>query len=155
MPVLDNPKHELFAQGVAKGLAKSVAYVKAGYSEKGADAGGSRLSGHPMVAARIEELQRRAADKAMTRAAVSVESLTQMLIEDRALAHSEGQAGAAVSAVSTIAKLHGLLIERKEIKASIIEELPDDERARLIEAFREAIASRSASLIEGRVEESD
>jgi hypothetical protein len=31
MPILANPKHELFAQGRAKGLSIKEAYAKAGY----------------------------------------------------------------------------------------------------------------------------
>jgi len=36
MPVLSNTHHELFAQGLARGLKATKAYVTAGYAEKGA-----------------------------------------------------------------------------------------------------------------------
>ena len=109
----------------------------------------------PQVKARVAELQSLAADKIATRAAVTVDSLTEMLIEDRALAHSEGQAGAAVSAVATIAKLHGLLIDRKEIKATLVDELDYEERARLLEALGEATRGFTATLIEGECTRED
>ena len=64
------------------------------------------------VAARLEALQaehRRVHD-------VTVASLTAELEEARALAMANGQASAAVQATMGIAKLHGLLVERTEVK---------------------------------------
>ena len=155
MGALTNPKQELFAQFVAQGISQSEAYIRAGYSEKGKTAGSSRLFAQISVKQRVTELQEKRADKAATRAAVTVDSLTEMLIEDRALAHSEGQAGAAVSAVATIAKLHGLLIDRKEIKATLVDELDYEERARLLEALGEATRGFTATLIEGECTRED
>jgi len=45
---------------------------------------------------------------------VSIESLANELEEDRALARSLGQAGAAIQATTLKAKLFGLLVDRKE-----------------------------------------
>ena len=66
------------------------------------------------VAARLEALQaehRRAHD-------VTIESLTKELEEARTLAIANGQASAAVQATMGIAKLHGLLVDRSEVKTT-------------------------------------
>jgi phage terminase small subunit len=55
--VLDNTRHELFAQSVATGTSATAAYTSAGYSEEGAAASASRLLTDPKVAARVEELR--------------------------------------------------------------------------------------------------
>jgi phage terminase small subunit len=55
--VLDNTKHEQFAQSVATGTSATGAYTAAGYSEGGAAASASRLLTNADVSARIEELR--------------------------------------------------------------------------------------------------
>lgn len=62
MPVLRNPRHEAFAQGLAKGLSASDAYVAAGYSESRSAA--SRLSANVNIEARVAELVNKGADRA-------------------------------------------------------------------------------------------
>jgi hypothetical protein len=57
MSVLDNSKHERFAQLVAKGVSATKAYISAGYSANGARAGAARLSAKTTVCARIREIQ--------------------------------------------------------------------------------------------------
>lgn len=54
MPALTNARHEAFAQGLAKGLTASEAYVAAGYKESRSAA--SRLSTNVNVSARVAEL---------------------------------------------------------------------------------------------------
>src|SRR5712691_7146384 len=54
MTVLDNPKHELFAQELAKGTSASEAYVLAGYAKD--DGNASRLTGNDKVKARVAEI---------------------------------------------------------------------------------------------------
>lgn len=54
MPALSNAKHEKFAQGLAKGLPASEAYISAGYRESRSAA--SRLSTNVNVEARVAEL---------------------------------------------------------------------------------------------------
>jgi phage terminase small subunit len=60
--VLSNPKHEAFAQGLAKGLSATEAYVAAGYKESRSAA--SRLSANVNVEARVAELVNKGAEKA-------------------------------------------------------------------------------------------
>lgn len=52
-----NPRYELFAQAVVRGLPASRAYVEAGYSANGADSLAVRLMGNASVLGRIDELQ--------------------------------------------------------------------------------------------------
>jgi phage terminase small subunit len=66
MPVLSNHRHEQFAQALVSGrLNATQAYVSAGYSGKGAAVSASRLRRKANVAARIQELQSKAAEDFM------------------------------------------------------------------------------------------
>jgi len=61
MPILKNPKHELFAQEIAKGHSATEAYVLAGYSHNEGNAG--RLNRNEQVSNRVKEILTVAADK--------------------------------------------------------------------------------------------
>ena len=54
MPVLENPKHEMFAQGLASGLTIDKAYEQAGF--KPSLANGCVLKNKPHILKRIKEL---------------------------------------------------------------------------------------------------
>lgn len=112
MSVLDNERHELFAQNVAEGRSLRESYVLAGYeteNDNSTDACASRLLSDAKVKARVVELQSAAAEKTL----VTVESLTLELEAARVLAMADDKgAGAAVSAVMGKAKLHGLGSEK-------------------------------------------
>jgi hypothetical protein len=109
MAVLANPKHERFAQELAKGKSQAEAYELAGYKP---DSGAAcRLSGNVSISARISELLERSARKTE----ITVDSLRDMLLADRELARELGQSAAAVSAVDKLGKLYGHMIERKEV----------------------------------------
>ena len=54
MPVLKNPKYELFAQGLAKGVADVDAHEQAGYKRNAGNA--SRLKRNENIQARVDEL---------------------------------------------------------------------------------------------------
>lgn len=73
MPVLRNHKHEAFAQGLAKGMSASEAYVAAGYSESRSAA--SRLSTNVNVKRRVADIQAKVSDKAEWTAADRLKSL--------------------------------------------------------------------------------
>jgi len=62
MPVLAKHKHELFAQGLAKGLGIGAAYEAAGY--KPSPAAATRLSKKVKLQERVAELQAASAAKA-------------------------------------------------------------------------------------------
>jgi hypothetical protein len=107
MSVLNNTKHELFAQALAKGMSAIRAYRAARYKpDRGA---ACRLSANVSVRARLNELLEKAAERTL----VTVERVTAELEEARELAmsHPKG-AAAALSASMSKAKLHGLLEER-------------------------------------------
>jgi hypothetical protein len=57
MSVLENSKHEQFAQLVAKGVNATKAYIAAGFSANGARAGAARLYAKAAVCARIRQIQ--------------------------------------------------------------------------------------------------
>src|ERR1700737_824120 len=60
MGMLDNPKHELFAQELAKGKTADEAYKLAGYKENRHNA--SRLKTNETIQARVAELLGRVAE---------------------------------------------------------------------------------------------
>lgn len=113
MPPLDNPRHERFAQALAKGKTQGEAYVEAGY--KANEGNASTLKGNQKIMARLAELQERAAAKTE----ITVAKLTEMYIEDRALARSAGQAAAAVSAVTALGKLYGLIVDQSKNETTV------------------------------------
>ena len=91
-----NERQEKFAQNVAKGLSKTQAAIEAGYSPKNAGRAGIMMSGknHPKIQARIEELQKRGADRASVSLATHLTDLKD--IRDQAL--QNGSYSSAVSA---------------------------------------------------------
>ncbi len=95
-----------------------------------------RLATTPTVKSYINKLRRRA----MERAQVSVESLTVELDQDRAAAREAGQYGAAIRAVEQKAKLHKLLIERKDITLTALNEFPESLLDQMIEQAQEELA---------------
>lgn len=108
MSVLSNPRHESFAQALAKGKTADEAYALAGYRPHRSNA--SRMSANDNVRARLEELQGKAAKKVE----VTVESLAAELEEARLIAIGEKQSGAAVQATMGKAKLFGLIVDKKQ-----------------------------------------
>lgn len=69
-----------------------------------------KLLKNAKVALRVEQLQQRA----QKRHDITIDSLTEMLMEDRKLAHDVESPAAAVSAALGIAKLHGLIIDKSK-----------------------------------------
>ena len=108
MAVLKNPRHEKFAQALAKGKTADEAYGEAGYKPHRGNA--STLRTNQSVSSRVAEIQGRAAE----RAAVTIQSLTDELEQARGVAITEKQISAAVAATLGKAKLHGLLIDKKQ-----------------------------------------
>lgn len=119
--MLQNPRHEAFAQALAKGKTRAEAYVEAGY--KPSEPHASRLASNGKVVARVTELLGRAAERAI----VTIESIARQLDEDRQLARELGQAGAAVNATMSKAKLYGLVTDRHEIEGVVRKPLREPE----------------------------
>lgn len=136
---LKNARHERYAQELAKGQSQLDAYAAAGYKpDRGA---ATRLSAK--ISARVDALKARAAEKVE----VTVADIARQLDEDRELARSLGQTGAAVSASLGKAKVLGLIVERQELtgkNGGPIEyrDLSDDEVAARIAAHEADRAGR-------------
>lgn len=109
MPVLDNARHERFAQELAKGASQIEAYRLAGY--KPVDANASRLISNDKVSARVDELKAAAAERAMT----TVQDIADQLDEDRQFARTLEAPAAAISATMGKAKVLGLIVEKSEL----------------------------------------
>jgi hypothetical protein len=109
VPILENQRHELFAQELAKGKSASEAYVLAGFRPSRKNA--SRLRANEGVKARLAELQAVAARST----AITIESICAELDQANQVAMERGQAAAMVSASTLRAKLGGLMIERVEV----------------------------------------
>jgi phage terminase small subunit len=101
-------KHERFAKLVALGLARSVAYEKVGY--KPDESHCSRLAKNGRVRARIDFLQRKAAEKTQ----VTLESMIEDALRIRDLAVAMGQMGPAVGAMKELGILCGFRVEKRE-----------------------------------------
>src|SRR5450631_922212 len=109
MPILENPRHELFAQELATGKSASEAYALAGFKPSRKNA--SRLRAKEDIGRRVQELQAVSARST----AITIESICAELDQANQVAMERGQAAAMVSASTLRAKLGGLMIERVEV----------------------------------------
>lgn len=130
MPVLDNPKHEAFAQALAKGNTATDAYVQAGYKPNQPNA--ARLISNDMVKARVAELQSKAAERAV----LTVETLIAEAEEVRSKALAAGQFAPAIAAIREKGVLAGLRVEKRENTNRSANDLSDDELAIIARAGR-------------------
>lgn len=126
MPILKNARHEVFAQNLASGMSQTQAYIGAGYKEAGADQNASRLMTNDKVASRVRELQAVSA----VECTITTQQLSEQLELLRVKAEAAGQFTAAVSATMGRAKLHGLIIDKAEVK-DVTEVPPDVRRAEI------------------------
>lgn len=113
MPALDDDREEQLAQLIAQGASQAVAYVNVGYSAKNSKVAASSVSRllktRTYINERIGELKQLArTDKYNAEFVINLDSMTKMLMEDRAQAKQLGQVSAAVSALKEVRSLHGL-----------------------------------------------
>ena len=105
-------KQEKFVQAYIETGNASEAYRQAydckATSVKTSNEAASRLLKKSKVSARVVELRAQHVE----RHNITVDSLTLMLKDDRDLARKNDEASAAITAVMSIAKLHGLVVER-------------------------------------------
>jgi hypothetical protein len=113
VPILENTRHEKFAQELAAGKSATESYVLAGFKPSRKNT--SRLRAREDVSARINELQGLAARSAV----ITVATICAELDDAIVVAKAKGQAQAMVSASALRAKLAGLGVERVEVTASI------------------------------------
>ena len=136
------PKQEAFARAYVETGNASEAYRKAYDAENMSDPviwnRASELLKHGGVTVRVQQLQA----KHQKRHEITVDTITEMLKADRDLARQNAQTGAAVSASMGLAKLHGLVVEKREVKhMSGVEDLNDDELGHIASAGRNRAAS--------------
>ena len=108
MPVLSNPKHELFALALAKGKTQVEAQLAAGYEPN--DGNAAQMAAQPDISSRVMEINGRAAARAEVTVASLLDKLDQMI--DGAAA--EKQFSAAISGIKEKGVLSGKRIERSE-----------------------------------------
>lgn len=80
MPLLPDPKHEAFAQGLAKGITADKAYQAAGYKAHRSNA--ARLSANDSIKARVQELQAIAANKVIDDSVFDAKTMFRDLLQD-------------------------------------------------------------------------
>lgn len=119
MPVLDNPKHERFAQELAKGKTQEEAYREAGY--RGDRTAACRLSTNVNVQARVSEIQERSAIRVEISLASITEDLARIAKKAEDLAESSGLS-VARAAKMDIAKLHGLVVDKTKADVTVTHE---------------------------------
>ena len=145
MPTELKPRQERFCQLVRQGIVPYRAYPLAGYQPN--NGAPYRLAENVRVKARLAELTKAFAMK--TR--VTVETISEQLDEDRLFAKAVNQAGPALQATVAKAKLHGLIVDRKETGA------PGDfaglQEQDVIALVRKELGEQAAALLVSALEE--
>ena len=117
MTKLTNQKREKAAQVFVETGNKTEAYRKAGYStnmnDKAIHRAALRLFENVHVLSRVTELQ----SKHQKRHEITVDSLTNQLLNIHQLALESNNLNAAVSSINSIARIHGLDV--KEVNVNI------------------------------------
>lgn len=151
MPALSNPRHELFAQNLAKGMSQDAAYEAAGFKPSRSNA--SMLAAKQNIIERLAELTARAADAVVLSKSWVIERLIQNV--DRAMQYEEimrgdqgtGEfkydGGVANKALELLGKEIGMFVDRKEVRTGALDDLDADERAKLRAAIDGELAARS------------
>lgn len=121
MGTLKNAKHERFAQARADGNTVDESYVIAGYSRNRGNS--ARLNANEGVLARVREIleaRRQQSD-------VTVETMTKRFNEAVEKADKRGSDSAVVAALNTIAKMHGLIVDKHRVEN--VDTMEEDELA--------------------------
>lgn len=134
---------------MVKGMSAAKAYEKAGYKYN--DGNCIRLKGNERVSNRIEELLK----TTETELKVTVESMTNLYADLLNGARSAGNFNAAKGAADSLAKMHGLMIDRKETGAPGDFSRMDDDQLRQYVSATVAEISRSSQGSEGSIAEEE
>lgn len=131
MPILDNPRHEKFAQAIFAGLleshagngrySQSAAYRKAGYtanSDNAAYANASRLIRFDKVMARVRELQAELNAKLEKKNRFTIEKISERIALASQIAEEDRNPSALYGAEKAIAEVRGLLTTKLEINSN-------------------------------------
>lgn len=166
MPILSNPRHERFAQELAKGTSASEAYETAGFKPNRHNA--ATLARHQHILDRLNELlaereriHGQATAEAIERVALTKQWVLDRLVENanramQAVAVRDREDGAtgeyryegsvANRALELLGKELGMFIDRKEVRNVDEFEKIDDPRE-----LRRRLAERAAELGEGDI----
>jgi phage terminase small subunit len=162
--LINNPRHERFAQELAKGRSASEAYVAAGF--KANRAGASRLQHKTSVSQRVHELlaKSRHIEEAATQTAADALAIDRQWIMDRLKENveralqavqpldAEGKpsgeykydGAVANRALELLGREIGMFIERREVgKPGSFEDLNAQERDKLLEFLDKELEARS------------
>ena len=116
-----SPKEEAFAQALFETGCQATAYRQTTKLRKGTKpeniwSSASRLANNAKVVARLEELRQNALAKQNERNAVTLEKVTEYLLESLQLARNQRSAKDIRCAAMDLGKLHGLVVDRSESK---------------------------------------
>ncbi len=114
-------KQKRFGREYMVDLNVAAAYVRAGYSEKGAQSGGSRLLRDPRIQAYIAELEAEATE----RAGLTIDGVLNNLREDRDAARAAGQYGPAVRADELLGKYLAMFTDVS--KNVVVDDIPPED----------------------------
>ena len=134
MPLLDNPRHEIYAQELAQGTPADEAYARAGYCRNRSNA--SVLRTNQNISDRIVELQ----SAGSVRAEITIERLIREAAEIQRAATASCHFSAAISALILKAKLAGLWGKKREntnTNRGSVRELTDEEIATRLAELRD------------------
>lgn len=126
-------KQEAFCQAIVSGLSQADAYRKA-YSAgnmkpETVQKRASELMKNGVVAGRVEAIRKPVVEKVQYDLQKAMEEAEQAF----SVAKSKENGGAMVAAVTLRAKLNGLLVDKKEIRTGVIEEMSEEALNRFIE----------------------
>lgn len=117
MPILDNTKHERFAQLLAEGMSQRQAYYEAypnsrKWKDATVDNKGSKLANRDEVKARVHELKERAEIKSIATIARRKMILTEILENE------EERVNDRIRAIETLNKMDGVGMENINMNGS-------------------------------------
>lgn len=134
MPALDNPRRERFCQEYVVDGNATQAYIRAGYSEKGAAQSAAALLRNPKISSRIAELKA----KVLERLEITQESVLREIEDTRANAAACEQHATALKASELKGKHIGMWPNKLEANVNIVDALNADE-LRALRAALEAL----------------
>jgi phage terminase small subunit len=133
MPLLSNPRHERFAQELARGRSSTEAYKEAGYDCEGSSAwsAASRLSRNVQVSARVRELQTAGAERAVLTEEWVISRLmanAERAMQAEAVTDHQGEAtgefkydGAVANrALELLGKRLGIFVDRSDVTQTVV-----------------------------------
>lgn len=111
MPVLDNQRHEAFAQHLAKGMSADEAYQRAGYKQNRGNA--IRMKANERIMKRVDELTQSISETVIDQTAIT-RSWVLGKLHSIATKQEEKAPAAANRALELIGKELGMFVERSE-----------------------------------------